>query len=94
LAATEKSATAALIGDAGSDQIARDLAQQMLRERARTTEAKALQFEKVFGEAAHGDLSVIRGLKRGRRGWRKTFSCDESIGERHVKTNQPALNLT
>ena len=67
--ATEKSATAALVGNAGRDQIASDLAQQMLRERPRTTEAKALQFEKVFGEAAHGDLSVIRDLKRERRGY-------------------------
>jgi hypothetical protein len=57
-----------LVGNAGRDQIARDLAQQMLRERTGTAEAKALQFEKVFCEAAHGDLSVIQGLKREHRG--------------------------
>jgi hypothetical protein len=64
LRAAEKSATAALIRDAGRDQVAGDLAQQVLREGAGTAEAKALQFEKVFGEAAHGDLSVNLGLKR------------------------------
>jgi hypothetical protein len=56
-----------LVGDAGRNEVARDLAQQMLRERTGTAEAKALQFEKVFGEAAHGDFSVIRGLERQRR---------------------------
>jgi len=84
-----------LVGDAGRNEVARDLAQQMLRERTGTAEAKALQFEKVLSEAAHGDFSVIRGLKREHR-WdvAQTFSCDESIGERPVKTNQPGLNLT
>ena len=60
--ATEKSATAALVGNAGRDQIASDLAQQMLRERPRTTEAKALQFEKVMtvmGELNRAGLNKI-----------------------------------
>jgi hypothetical protein len=50
-----------LVGDAGRNQIARDLAQQMLSEGAGASEAKALELEEVLGEAAHGDLSVFQG---------------------------------
>ncbi|MGG1943362.1 hypothetical protein AB1286_00945 [Trinickia sp. NRRL B-1857] len=90
----ERSAAVALVGDARRDQVAGDFAQQVLGQRTGTTKAKALKFDEVFGEAAHGDLSVARGPKRPSGvAWYEAFSCDESIGERLSETNQPLLNL-
>jgi len=90
----ERSAAVAFVRHTRSDQAASDFAQQVLSQRTGTAEAKALKFDEVFGEAAHGDLSVARGPKRPSGvACDEAFSCDESIGERLSETNQPLLNL-
>jgi hypothetical protein len=82
-----------LIRDAKRDEARRDFAQQVLRQSPCSALAEALQFDQVFRDAAHLELSVDRRLSLA-ASMRRTVWLDESIGQRVAVRNQRALNLT